>query len=241
MCQPQVSSITEYFLQQIVSIDNQFFNCAVDSTGAACAPEKNLTALMAETYRDLLHRNTSLADAARELRVAATQFNTTYSSEITRLMQLKDDLVESLASNVSIQQLGNTSARCLAVTPNFREPVNCACVGSSLVSNYSDPCEHAPMRVLTASIDDAAVPACGDIQPGGGAIPGSGNGSISAVLGACENVCDDDGEVSAPLIFGSIDYTVSKDLVDDVVKQLFPKGSESVYRTSVRAARDRSL
>ena len=52
---------------------------------------------MYETYKNLLHRNVSLKDAALELQQAAITFNRSYTSEIAGLMELKDDLVDSLS------------------------------------------------------------------------------------------------------------------------------------------------
>ena len=177
----------------------------------------------------------SLKKAALVLHEAATSFNTTYTSEIARLKELQQDLKASLNSTAKIQILGNTSVRCLAALPGFQEPVRCACVGSSLISNYSDPCtpeaggrqsQNEALRLGTPAKVSPAEVSCRDIQPNGNSIPGSNNGSVQGNVQCCENICSAGGEDSAPLLFGSLGYYVSKDVVDSVINQLFPKNAD---------------
>jgi hypothetical protein len=226
-------SITKYFLTTVKETDLEFFECITDPTGAKCAPAQNISDLMFEKYSDLLHRNASLRDAAQLLKNEAVNFDTVWRSEVKQLERLKEDLDQSLQSPASVQLLGNETTACLAagVIPDpWAATVFCACVGSSLISNSTDPCDLPSSADLvsgrTTALTGAADPQCGDIQPNGTAIPGAGNGSVAGVLTACEKVCTEDNLTSAPLVFGSISWTVPKATVEQVLTRLFPQSED---------------
>lgn len=224
-----VQGITEEFTANIRTIDNSFANCVFFPGTKDCAPATNITGLMYQTYRGLLHKNASLREAAIVLHTAAVRFNTTYNTEVVKLLKLQQDLKDSLASKASIRQLGNASALCLAAGTGFRESVKCGCVGSNLVSTYKDPCDDNVTTSLVAKADHMYAsgdqPRCSDIQADGSVKPGSGDGSVVNTLKQCERLCNKDDQASAPLVFGSIDYNVEKKVVDDVLRQLFPEGA----------------